>query len=121
MRPLSQREQNIISVIKTSLRESLKFGFISDYLSLVVEDHKVKAQNALEKLCPHNGAQESSLNSDDISIIRKAMEIISEPEMPFVNKIHPYHRDLAKSYTLSWVYNLAEVGTPMVKVPSYLK
>ncbi|NLR90375.1 hypothetical protein [Flammeovirga agarivorans] len=121
MRPLSKREQDIISVIKTSLRESMKFGFISDYMSLLIENHKEKAQTALDKLCPHVGAQEAKLSAEDVMIMRKVMELVSEPDMPFVNIIHPYQRDLAKSFSLTWLYNLAEVGTPMVKVPSYLK
>ena len=121
MRPLSKREQDIITVIKSSLREAMKFGFVSDYTSLLIENHKEQAQATLDKLCPHLGAQEHELNKSDIEIIRKTMDLISDPDLPFVNKIHPFHRDLALNYSISWVYNLAEVGTPMVNVPSYLK
>ncbi|AZQ61416.1 hypothetical protein EI427_04005 [Flammeovirga pectinis] len=121
MRALSKKEQDIISIIKSSLRESLKFGFIADYMSLILPDHKIYAERALNKLCPHSGAQKENLDSDDIQVIRKLMELISEPDTPFVNIIHPYHRKLAADYKMSWLYNLAHLGTPMVNVPSYLK
>ncbi|OHX66171.1 hypothetical protein [Flammeovirga pacifica] len=121
MRPLSKREQDIITVIKSALRESMKFGFIADYTSLLIENHKEQAQATLDKLCPHLGAQEHELNKADIEIILKTMDLISDPKFPFVNVIHPYHRDLALNFSITWIYNLAEQGTPMVNVPNYLK
>lgn len=121
MRALTKKEQDIIAIIKTSLRESMKFGFIAEYMSIIQPNHKELAEKTLSKLCPHSGAQKDKLTSDDVNIIRKVMEFISEPNTPFVNIIHPYHRSLAKEYQLSWLYNLSEIGTPMINAPSYLK
>ncbi|KXX69915.1 hypothetical protein [Flammeovirga sp. SJP92] len=121
MRALTKKEQDIIAIIKASLRESMKFGFIAEYMSVILPDHKELAEKALDKLCPHSGAQKEKLTKDDVNIIRKVMEFITEPHTPFVNIIHPYHRSLALEYQNSWLYNLSETGTPMPNVPSYLK